>query len=92
MYREQAAMRIHHPAIQSSFHDLPHPTKVVPFGIYGVGLWTSHPIGLVMVFALLFVGFVGLPEYRVFLTLAVPAGAVCGFFIWLRHRNGLAGR
>jgi len=82
-------MDIHHTSLQLTSHDSPNPTKVVPFGIYGAGLWTGHPIGLVIVFALLFIGFVGLPEYRVFLTLAIPAGAICGFFMWLRHRNGL---
>ena len=47
---------------QQTSHDLPHPTKVVPFGNYGAGLWTGHPIGLVIVIGLLFMGFVGLPE------------------------------
>src|SRR5260221_10763819 len=84
-------MNIRHRAIQSTSHDLPHPTKVVPFGIYGAGLWTGHPIGLVIVIGVLFMGFVGLPEARWFLALAVPAGAICGFFMWLRHRKGLAG-
>src|SRR5260370_25447404 len=85
-------MHIHHRPIQQTSHDLPHPTKVVPFGNYGAGLWTGHPIGLVIVIGLLFMGFVGLPEARWFLALAAPAGAICGFFMWLRHRKGLAGR
>jgi hypothetical protein len=34
-------------------------------------LW-SHPIGLVIVIGLLYLGFVGLPEARWFLALAVP--------------------
>ena len=83
-------MSIGHPATHAS-NDLPHPTKVVPFGIYGAGSWTGHPIGLVIVMALVFIGFVGLPEYRLFLALAVPAGTICGFFLWYRHRNGLLG-
>jgi hypothetical protein len=82
-------MGVHHSAIEKSSHDLPPPTKVVPFGIYGAGLWTGHPIGLVIVVALVFIGFVGLPEYRLFLALAVPSGAICGFVMWLRHRNGM---
>jgi hypothetical protein len=41
---------------------------------------------------LLFMGLVELPEARWFLALAVPAGAICGFFMWLTHRKGLAGR
>ena len=69
---------------------LPDPVKVVPFGRFGAGYLTGHPIGLVIVAALFFMGFVGLPEYRVFLSLAVPAGAVCGFLLWYHHRNGLA--
>jgi hypothetical protein len=85
------AVGIHSRAIQQGSHDLPHPTRVVPFGNYGAGLWTGHPIGLVIVIGLLFMGFVGLPEARWFLALAVPAGAVCGLFMWFRHRKGLAG-
>ena len=84
-------MDIHHWAIQHTSHGLPHPTKVVPFGNYGGGLWTGHPIGLVIVIGLLFMGLVGLPEARWFLALAVPTGASCGFFMWLGHRKGLSG-
>ena len=83
-------MDIRHPAIQPTSHDLPHPTKVIPFGNYGGGLLTGHPIGLVIVSGLLVMGFVGLPEAKWFFALAVPAGAICGFFMWLYHRNGLA--
>ena len=68
-------------------HDLlPHPAEVIPFGRFGGGLWTGHPIGLVIVVGLLAMGFVGLPEARGFLALTVPLGCVCGFFLWLRHR------
>jgi len=69
---------------------LPDPVNVVPFSRFGAGYLTGLPIGLVIVAALFFMGFVGLPEYRVFLALAVPAGAVCGFLLWYHHRNGLA--
>jgi hypothetical protein len=84
-------MDIHRRAILPSSHDLPDPAKLVPFGYYGAGLWTGHPIGLVIVIGLLAMGIVGLPEARWFLALAAPAGAICGFFLWLQHRNGLAG-
>ena len=83
-------MNTHHVAVPENSHDLPHQTKVVPFGIYGGGLLTGHPIGLVIVIGLLFMGFVGLPEARWFFALAVPAGAICGFLMWVSHRNGLA--
>jgi hypothetical protein len=81
------SMDIHRRAVRKSSHDLLPPlTKVVPFGLYGAGLWTGHPIGLVIVVGLLLMGFVALPEARWFLALTVPLGCVCGFFLWLRHR------
>jgi hypothetical protein len=80
-------MDIHRRTVAKASHDLlPNPTEVIPFGRYGAGLWTGHPIGLVIVVGLLLMGFVGLPEARLFLALTVPLGCVCGFFLWLRHR------
>ena len=83
-------MTIHHIAFQEESRDLPPVTKVVPFGSYGGGLWTSHPIGLFIAVGLLTMGMIGLPEARWFLALAVPAGVICGFALWFLHRNGLA--
>jgi hypothetical protein len=83
-------MTIDHIAFQPDSRDLPSASKVVPFGNYGGGLWTSHPIGLFIAIGLLTMGVVGLPEARWFLALAVPAGIVCGFLLWFLHRNGLA--
>jgi len=62
------------------------PTKVVPFGRYGAGLLTGHPVGLVVVLGLLFMGFVGLPGAHWFYGGALLLGGVWGFFLWLRHR------
>jgi hypothetical protein len=83
-------MTIRHIAFQEESRDLPQAAKVVPFGNYGGGLWTSHPIGLFIAVGLLTMGVIGLPEARWFLALAVPAGIVCGTLMWLHHRNGLA--
>jgi hypothetical protein len=44
----------------------PDPTRVVPFGLRGVGLLTGHPIGLVIVFGVLLIGLIGIPEARFF--------------------------
>jgi hypothetical protein len=62
------------------------PTEIVPFGRNGAGHLTDHPVGLVVVFGLLFMGLVGIPEARLFFAGALILGGACGFFLWLRHR------
>jgi hypothetical protein len=64
----------------------PHPTKVMPFGQYGGGLLTGHPIGLVIVIGILFMGLVGIPQARPFFAASAALGTVLGLFLWLRHR------
>ena len=49
-----------------------NPIQVVPFGRYGAGLWTGHPIGPVIVFSVLLMGFAGLSEARRFFAGTVP--------------------
>ena len=81
------SMGIHRRPVPKAPRDLlPNHTEVMPFGRYGAGLWTGHPIGLVIVVGLLLMGFVGFPEARWFLALTVPLGGICGFFLWLHHR------
>jgi hypothetical protein len=64
----------------------PDPTKVIPFGRGGAGLYTGHPVGLVVVVGVLLVGMLALPEARWFLASAVLLGSIWGYFLWLRHR------
>jgi len=64
----------------------PHPSEVVPFGLYGAGIFTAHPVGLVVALGLIFMGLAVLPEVRLFFLCALPVGAVFGFFLWIRHR------
>jgi hypothetical protein len=60
--------------------------RVVPFGPSGAGLFTGHPIGLVVVVGMLFMGFVGLPGAHWFYAGALLFGGMWGFFLWWRHR------
>lgn len=85
-------MKIRRITFRQDSRDLPSAAKVVPFGNFGGGLWTGHPIGLFIAIGLLAMGIVGLPEARWFLALAVPSGIICGILMWLHHRNGLAAR
>lgn len=64
----------------------PSPTEVIPFGRYGTGLLTAHPVGLIVVLGLLLIGLTGMPEARWFFAGALVLGGICGFFLWLRHR------
>jgi hypothetical protein len=64
----------------------PHASKLMPFGQYGAGLFTGHPVGLVIVLGILFTGLVGIPEARSFFAASAALGTVLGFFLWLRHR------
>ena len=64
----------------------PEPKQLIPFGPYGVGQWTGHPIGLVIVLGLLLMGLIGLPQFRVFFAGALLLGGVFGLLLWLHHR------
>jgi len=64
----------------------PGPFEVVPFGRYGAGLWTSHPVGLVVAAGIVLIALISLPEARTFLAGAVILGSLFGFGLWFRHR------
>jgi hypothetical protein len=64
----------------------PGPNKVVPFGRYGGGEWTGHPIGLVIALGFLLMGLVGIPQFRWFFAGALALGSLWGFLLWLYHR------
>jgi hypothetical protein len=64
----------------------PDPTEVVPFGRYGAGLITAHPVGLVVVIGLLLMGLFGLPGASLFFVSALLVGGVWGLLLWIRHR------
>jgi|SRR5262245_24825616 len=62
------------------------PRHLVPFGPYGGGQWTGHPIGLVIVIGLLFMGLVSRTPVSAFIIFSLLGGAVVGMFLWLYHR------
>jgi hypothetical protein len=63
----------------------PHPIDVLPYGRYGAGLYTGHPIGLLIILCLMLMGLIALPEVRWFFAASVVLGGICGLFLWLRH-------
>lgn len=63
----------------------PDPSQIRPFGPYGAGLITAHPVGLLVVAAVVFIA-LELPEARWFALAAVALGIVFGLMLWLRNR------
>jgi hypothetical protein len=63
-----------------------HPLEVVPYGRFGAGLWTGHPIGLVIVTGLIVIGLVGIPAWRWFFGAAVILGSLVGYSLWHRRQ------
>jgi len=64
-----------------------NPNTVRPFGRFGVGTVTAHPVGLVVAIGVILIACFALPEAVALLALSLPAGALFGFLLWLRHRN-----
>lgn len=69
-----------------SHREEPSPAEVVPFGRYGGGYWTGHPIGLLIVVGLLLMGLVGLPGFRWFFAASLALGGVLGLTLTRLHR------
>ena len=62
-----------------------HPAQVVPFGRFGAGLWTGHPIGLFIVAGFVLIGLIGIPEWRWFFGASVVFGGLFGYLLWRRQ-------
>jgi hypothetical protein len=75
---------------QSNKHDSDEPvldeSTVRPQGSYGVGILTAHPVGLLVVAAVILIVVTGIPAARLFFAGSVAVGAVFGFILWLYHR------
>lgn len=64
----------------------PESKHLVPFGPYGAGQWTAHPIGLFIVIGLVVMGLVSRTPVSVLMFFSLLGGAVVGMFLWLYHR------
>jgi len=64
----------------------PSPAEMVPFGRFGGGQWTGHPIGLLITAGLLLMGLVGVPESRWFFAASLALGGILGLALWRLHR------
>lgn len=62
-------------------------TTVRPYGPSGVGILTEHPVGLLVIAAVILIAVMKLPPAGVFLVASVVVGAPFGFFLWLYHRR-----
>jgi hypothetical protein len=63
------------------------PKDVVPFGKYGAGRWTGHPVGAFIVGGIVLIALVGVPESRYLLAAALPLGALLGYGLWKLHER-----
>ncbi len=63
-----------------------NPVDVKPFGTYGAGLFTAHPVGLIVAAAIVFTAW-RIPAARTFSMLSLPLGILLGVALWMRHRH-----
>jgi hypothetical protein len=64
----------------------PEPKHLVPFGPYGAGQWTAHPIGLVIVIGLVLMGLISRTPVSDLVFFSLVGGAVVGIILCLYHR------
>ena len=60
---------------------------VVPYGYFGAGLWTGHPIGLVIVLGMLIIGLIGIPMWRWFFGATILLAIPVAYFLLRRHNH-----
>ena len=77
-------------ARRSRKHDSAGPvldeSTVRPYGPFGVGILTAHPVGLLVIAAVILIAVTGIPAARAFFVGSVALVAIFGFFLWLYHR------
>lgn len=61
-------------------------SDVQPFGQGGVGVLTGHPVGLLVIVAVIFLTMEYIPAAGWFFVCSIALGGLIGFALWLRHR------
>jgi len=84
--RQTSFVQPHGPFESGNRHIDKHVEHLVPFGPGGVGQWTGHPIGLVIVIGLVLMCLVSRTPLSVLALLSLLGGAVVGICLWLCHR------
>ena len=64
----------------------PKPEHLAPFGPYGAGQWTAHPIGFFIVLGFMAMGLAAMPETRWLILASAAGGASLGLLLWLHRR------
>jgi hypothetical protein len=62
------------------------PRDVQPFGRGGVGVLTGHPVGLLVILAVILLTVEYIPAAGWFFVSSLVLGGLIGFALWLRHR------
>jgi hypothetical protein len=73
--------------VVSPTHEDRQTWEVVPYGKLGAGIWTGHPIGVVICIGLIVIGLVGIPEWRWFFGASVLAGSLVAYSLWRLHNQ-----
>ena len=64
----------------------PEPKHLVPFGPYGGGQWTAHPVGLVIVIGFVLMGLFSRTPVGFLVFFSLLGGVLVGLFLWFYHR------
>jgi hypothetical protein len=63
------------------------PGEVVPYGLFGAGLWTGHPIGFLIASGIVLVGLNAIPAYRWFFGVSVLLGGAMAYLLFREHQR-----
>ena len=62
-------------------------TVLRPYGRFGAGTFTHHPVGLVVAVGVVLMAIFGIPDALPFFIGSLALAGMIGFFLWLYNRN-----